>query len=786
MTLAKIHLGLCYWNITDLNVQIIQSVIPEMRLNIIGSNKTNVQKTLIQDMPFVHVFNTSIQHFHGIGIHLQMFSSVTIVDTSTLGPLITLQSSIADITSSKFQGVVGREQNPRAFATGNKSDSSTDFKYDAMCFNLKYSTGTFDDCVFENIQVELVGYLMSPVLCALNSYVDIQKSIFRNNSGGLPSVYLRTSHGNITDSMFLYNFGSISGAVTVEGYLNPYLMIENAIFKYNGAIANGACITVAGSTAYITDSLFQNNTGLSEQTIYLQYKSHLIAHRCKFYDNHMNRSSFRNDGIPYNITNNNRLVPSGVRVSKLERQPQNLLGETLKPDAHLQDNSFSVITGTINVAIDLQHCEFISNKGQGIGGALGLFSRSAATITSCLFKDNSAYQGGALNIQTGSSTSVINSTFIGNSADGGGAVCAIKDVTLFLKRCVFEGNKARIGAAVVSGSDVNVTITDCIFRNNIATQAVAVIYAEAKSNLTMQECMLSNNKAPKHGTIFLKGSSYFAISMTHLNSSELTVESSELMISGCTLSFGARISATGKSILHIENSNFTNNKVNSLIQSDAAVVINRCILTDNTVTNNGGLIIVTHNILVIRDSVFVNNNGVMISSGNLSIVSSYFAHNNMHDMEGLGQGLIYVTEKQHAFMQVISTAFTYNSGTLIKAFSAVNVIFDSCNIKGNTGGKGTVDLLDVSTLSISNTSFHTEDRQVAILFETSDKRTKMTDFLTFETYFISGKTTLTSSNTDNLLQKLVAVGIVEVFYRIVGYHVTQEETPYASGLYIYR
>ena len=563
-------------------------------------------------------------------------------------------------------------------------------------------------------------------------------------------------------------------------------MIENSTFKYNGALANGACISVAGSTAYVTDSLFQNNTGLTEQTIYVQYESQLTAHRCKFYDNHMSRSISRNGGIPYNITNKNILVRGGVRVSEFQRQPPYLLRETLNSDAHLpclQDNSFSTISGTINVTINLQHCEFIGNKGQGVGGALGLGSGSAATIISCLFKDNSAYQGGALNIQTGSSTSVINSTFIGNSADGGGAVCAIKDVTLFLKSCIFEVNKARVASVLVSDTNVNVAITDCIFRNNIATQAVAVIYAKAKSNLTMQGCSLSNNKAPTHGAILLMGSSYFAISMTDLNSSKFSVDSSELIISGSTLSLGVRISASGKSTVQIEHSNFTNNKVNSLIESDSAVVINGCSFTDNTVTGNGVLIAVTHNILVVKDSVFVNNNGVIIFSGNLSIVSSNFSFNTVM---GQSRGLIYVMAKLHAIMQVIRTVFTYNSGTLMKAISAVNVIFDSCSLKGNTGGKGTVDLLDDSTLRISNTSFHTEDRQVAILFETSDKRTKMTDFLTFETYFTSGKTTLTSSNTDNLLQKLVAAGIVEVFQRIVGYYVTQEETPYASGLYIYR
>lgn len=111
------------------------------------------------------------------------------------------------------------------------------------------------------------------------------------------------------------------------------------------------------------------------------------------------------------------------------------------------------------------NCSFISNIGFAAGNnAGGLYNRdqSHATITNCLFCNNSAQWGGAVSNINGSNPTITNCTFYGNQATGGatGGINDYNNCYPIINNCILWGNTSpQIGdglnsAAAVSYSDI--------------------------------------------------------------------------------------------------------------------------------------------------------------------------------------------------------------------------------------------------------------------------------------------------------------------------------------------
>ena len=88
-----------------------------------------------------------------------------------------------------------------------------------------------------------------------------------------------------------------------------------------------------------------------------------------------------------------------------------------------------------------------------------------------------------------------------------------------------------------------------------------------------------------------------------------------------------------------------------------------------------------------------------------------------------------------------------------------------------------------ASLRTSNTTFIMTDElhKVILYFDVEGKGVKITDYLTYEVSFASGNKTLFSGSSENFLQEALVAGLVVIDKSYTDYHVTQEESVYASS-----
>ncbi len=195
---------------------------------------------------------------------------------------------------------------------------------------------------------------------------------------------------------------------------------------------------------------------------------------------------------------------------------------------------------------------------------------------------------------------------------------------------------------------------------------------------------------------------------------------------------------------------------------------------------------------MINDSL-IHNNSLKENSGIqydiATINSSKFTHNSIDSGYGLIDGPL---GKVDSILLVTESDFLYNHGDVVRAESRVDIVLDTCNFTGNNGDIGTLCIVnDDMSLHMSNTKIIAPlDGNIVALYFTystgTDKATKMTDYLTHQICLISGNTTLNSSATDTFLHEAEIAGLVIIDKQWQpGYEVSQEETVFASGEYVY-
>ena len=270
-----------------------------------------------------------------------------------------------------------------------------------------------------------------------------------------------------------------------------------------------------------------------------------------------------------------------------------------------------------------------------------------------------------------------------------------------------------------------------------------------------------------------------------MKSSELNVNMGIFSENSLTIELTMNmIEAEGKSNLVFMNSCFVNNKISGIISASMAdISINSCCFIDNIVTELG--IIYTGNALLAINNSTISNNTVLgsyaFSYDNAAIRLSTITHNAVRS----GYGLIdNRSGKPNSSLWVEQSTFLYNKGDVIRVYSSVDIVLDACNFTGNIGDTGILHIQDDwPSLRTSNTTIIAPamGNKVATYFIVTSKGTTMTDYMTYDTCFISGNTTVNSSSTDNFLQEAEAAGMVLIDKQAGSpYTVTQEETEFAS------
>ena len=232
--------------------------------------------------------------------------------------------------------------------------------------------------------------------------------------------------------------------------------------------------------------------------------------------------------------------------------------------------------------LDLESSSFDSDHASVDGGAGLQRRRSALTINSDQFTNNSAAQGGGI-YSTGSTLSLSNSYFDTNSATNGGAVVNSSNSSPTIQSCQFYNNTAATSGGAVYDISSSPSLTNCYFYNNSASQGGAIFSSSGTTHL--DSCYLYNNSATA-GTIKQGGGIYLiGAGLTATNTT----------ISQNTAALGGGIYSVNTTAISLSNNTHVDN---------------------NTATSNGGGIVGYGGSLSLANST-VNQNTAGGSAGGI-------------------------------------------------------------------------------------------------------------------------------------------------------------------------
>ena len=438
----NLSLNLSVSNVT--NFSIIGSSIGS-RETVIACNGTGLR--------FYHVQNVLISSitFQGCGENIvKQVNRITLEDSAFLG---TTRSRTALALNETIKASMYR------CSFQNNTLGST---YDHMP---DLSTYYHNDSVPESVGGALI---------VSNSSLEIFHSTFQGNSAGIGSAVFteRSSMINISESVFLFNNGSLQGpghtlfAIDdclidihnstflnntgqhgVFGVINSWINVHFSSFSFNGALFNdGGVIAAFNSFLQITECIFSDNFAqirggvihTIDTDIYIRESTfnnnragnlggtlYLIGSSIAVLESNFTNHSAREGGTVYAIN-------SRIRISEGCNFNSN------------RAESYGVVALITDSSLDINGSTFANNSAEEDGGVLGLSLGCNVTISQSTFENSVAKKGGVIHTYSGT----LNATLLKNRATINGGDLEVTDLVLNVYRCSFKGNVANSGAVV--------------------------------------------------------------------------------------------------------------------------------------------------------------------------------------------------------------------------------------------------------------------------------------------------------------------------------------------------
>ena len=504
----------------------------------------------------------------------------------------------------------------------------------------------------------------------------------------------------IYDSKFIGNSGNFGGVVHATRKSN--VTVDNCTFDSNVAnIDGGTLYGRANSTITVTSSLFINNTALNDAVMLAFDRSTIEMEDITFCDNragHDGGAVYVYDSSKLKITNcsftGNQANNSGGAVYGRKKSNVTII-ESIFVNCSAQNSGGGVYTQE-DSRICIQSSKFISNSAY-TGGALHVYIRSTAHVTSCTFSENVARQtGGVMNafqfsnihaeacsfgfnkggfggvsfIFQGSKLILDNCEVCNNTAEFDGIIRIRELSALNVSQGTFTFNSAENGG-VLFVQDSNATTENTSFAFNSAKQKGGAIYAYDHSIITVLSNNFSHNMVEDDGGV-----------MTLLDNTIAYVHSS-VFVGNKAHSHGGVIGIQQSSTLEIVNSTFQNSNARvsgGVIRAiNSSVSVHSSNFTQNIAAANGG-VVYAHSMssVVFLSSHFLrnianNSGGIMYIEGqsNASIGGSNFQLNRAESKGGV------ISATTQSNISVGSSIFTQNSAKIGGAL----LVEESCSIK---------------------------------------------------------------------------------------------------------
>ena len=318
----------------------------------------------------------------------------------------------------------------------------------------------------------------------------VNNSVFSNHSGN-SVIDILDSSAYITDSYFQSNSGGMlkvfnnkkvaSGAVILASQSN--MEFRDSTFEANNAIVGGVMFTELHSNiTFINCSFVGNCATINGGVLYSDRGCTITAYNCTF----MNNTADENGGVIM-VTKSSLSVYESFFSSNIAKHED---GGVIFAKSDAISRDLVTISGS----------NFTENSAFA-GGALSTYYTSVVIKNNSYFLHNIALLGGGAAFFGWSSSTISNSIFFNNSvANWGGAVYTGHSEISILSTS-FTGNTAEIGGAITT-DNVIARVNECNFFNNSASKAGGAIVTELDNNIELLTCTFMGNRAQSGGVIF--------------------------------------------------------------------------------------------------------------------------------------------------------------------------------------------------------------------------------------------------------------------------------------------
>ena len=425
-------------------------------------------------------------------------------------------------------------------------------------------------------------------------------------------------------------------------------------------------------------------------------------------------------------------------------------------------------------------CNFTDNSARYYGGGAILFREINATVSDCIFTNNSAKEagaiqwiggkgrvsnskfigntaksftatGGAIDIVNTETFKVLNSTFIDNYATyRGAAICADNCSGSEISDCIFNDNRAGNGGAIHWYRSNEIHISYCNFTNNAAKddgEGGAVEYSFC-SNDTISNCIFINNTARDGGAIgsqechiseciFMNNSGQRGGALCFLMEYPADISNCKF-INNSANEGGAVFVSRWSNLITIENASFINNTADSggAICANNIVVVTNSNFTANNATQGGAIYCKDSNLTVGACNFLKNSaNGddssggaILFEGDDLVIADSKFISNEAHDC-----GAVSV---ESVTTEIINTEFIGNGAYDCGAVGIFegNALIENCTFDSNYANRSIAALSISTNATVNNTVFKSNSAEDcgALFYESySENDTLIADYCQF-------------------------------------------------------
>ena len=489
------------------------------------------------------------------------------------------------------------------------------------------------------------------------------------------AVYLhRSSHSNITRSIFRKNRSSRNGGAIYCQNDVDYLTISDCLFEENVAVEEGGSVYLYEENYYFTilNSNFTDNiAGMNGGVLFLkEYNEYCTLSQCQFLNNtavagqggavEVNEKSHHFLVTFSHFEYNSARVGSGgaimIEVSSFDIQIES--STFVKNYAGISGGG-CIFFSEINDVLLTQNT-FDGNIAGSSGGALYFFiSNSDVTISDNTFVNNVAYSGDTVTMKNGQ-----------NFALGGGAIFIdVNNADFEISRCLMQNNSALFasgGGCFINTNNRDILISECDQNNNFAYRAGGSMYiGSGNYDLIVSDSVVVNNTADLIG-----GGAFMLLAYNSVS------------IINTTLSYN--VAAVGGGVLCFLNNFYFK--------------MENCVMRSNIATLRGGAINVgiLHQVVAIIDTDFIDNwaqegGGISIEEWSaVTIKSSRFMENG-----ALSLNLAQSTSSD------INEAF---GGAIF--CTSDNLYIESSSFDGNTGDEGGAIHVSGNHVTIKESTFN--------------------------------------------------------------------------------